>query len=101
MQCQRRVKNLSFSFKNDFFDEIKNEKESSSLNLTPKMSRNNIRKYNIKSSLFLDKNESTNDLEASRFSRNEASTNISDVKRNDCSYFSKLDDSDKSGIYYF
>lgn len=99
---QKRVKNLSFTFKNDFFDEIKSGKEDSSLNLTlNKTDTNQNIKYKIKSSLFLDKSESINDLEASRFSRIEVSTKISDAKRNDCSYFSKMDDAYKSGIVTF
>jgi hypothetical protein len=64
------------------------------------MNRNNIKKYNIKSSLFSDKAESTKDLEASRYSRNDISTNLSEIKRNDYSYFSKMYDNDKSGIFY-
>ena len=93
---KKRAKNLSFTFKNDFFNDMKSEKEASSLNLTPKVNRNANRKYNIKSTLFQNKSESTNDFEASRFSRNDVSTNISEAKRNDCSYVSKLDESDKS-----
>jgi len=65
------------------------------------MNRNNNKKYNIKSSLFLDKGESTKDLEASRYSRNDISTNLSEIKRNDYSYFSKIYDNDKSGIFIF
>lgn len=91
---QKRVKNLSFTFKNDFFNEIKTEKEASSLNLTPKASINANCKYTIKSSLFQDKSESANDFEVST---NEDSTNISEVKRNEYSLFSRFDDSDKSG----
>lgn len=95
---KKSAKNFSFSFKNDFFDEIKNEEDASGLNMTPKMNRIANKKYNIKSSLFFEKNEFISDLEASRFSRNDISTNISEIKRNDYSYLSKIEDSDKSGI---
>ncbi len=96
---QKREKKFSFTIKNDLFEEIQTEEEASSLTISPIKNRYIIGNYNIKSSIFRDKSLSTNDIEeASRFSRNDVSTNISEVKKNDISDYSKIEDSDKSSI---
>ena len=88
----RRTRNHSVNLKTDFFNEIQAKYEESYNNANSKLLKTEKKKYNIKSSLFYEKDASfDNCFESKRYNNLDISTNISDLKVYDYSFISKID----------
>lgn len=97
---RKRVHKSSLNFSKDFFNEIKEDEDETDFteSFNTKNNKFDSKKYRIKSSLFIDSSEISSDLYTKRLSQMEISTSISDIKTNDYSFISKIDNLNKSGI---
>jgi len=95
---KNRDSNRSISFDNDFFSDIKSQTDVSALSSNSNLDFSLKKKYNIKSSLFHEKIDLNSDLQNKQLSGMELATSIGDIKINDYSFISKIDDFSNSGI---
>lgn len=95
---QKKVVNKSYKFESDFFDNLQKENNKSFPHINPQLNKLEVKKYKIRSSLFLKKNSSQNyKINSEKVSNLEISTNASDLKINEYSFISKIDNGTKSG----